>query len=916
MARRLFICLVIHLLGLGSHAIVLAQQSPTQVIFINGIQNTLEDAIDSMTAAQDALNETTTRNSNNKRRFNVGLIWNPIGFHGEEHFFDGREDNIELVLLKISEECFRNDFRAIVVPHNQPRPIDIGAAQRVKAYLDNMLPGEHVRDDNCGWNNLRVAAHSLAGTKSAALALAQQVRDQGRSIVVAHSQGNLLAHLSYAALAVEHGNDVNQMMRIVNVANTSELSAHRLNMTHASDAALSLLTGLPRIWIPDIQRSTPECAVPVPCPFRIAAPTLNTPTDSGFRDAIGRHSFVDTYLSTYRVPVLDTQGVAFTAGADRFVDRFVDFVYAAAESLDAANPPAAPSIEVDAASCTSPVVGEPMACTLFGSNLPETALFSATNCNPDPMTAMSGGTSRRRQFSCSPVTAGQSVTVSYSVPGFSGTLPGIPTRPAASPPVPDPPPPSPSPSPDLRVQGISFFPSAVTVDRSIIVSFEVVNTGNATANASTAVVRINQSDTSAAGTNLATVGVSSLAVGASQGRSVTVNSPSSPGTYRVWVIADNTNTAGQDAAAQANDRVVATGVLTVASASDIGPDMVSESLSFNPTATIPGGQIMVSFTVANRGNAQSSASSASVRISQSDTSPGDVNSGIAYFGVTGVNGTRSHSMYVPTPTTPGEYRVWLVLNDPGQTSSAMANDRALATGVLTVASADPVPGASAEGAYTGTTNAGQFTHFRMIVLENDEFWTLYGGRNVFGELSVGGFFQGQGMSNDGNFVVSTITDYGLGFPIAGSANATYNSIARTIAGQVRSFGVTGDFAGGPVAETEYDYNRTPSMFEVQGAWSLRAGNRETIALNVSDSGTFTAQWSQGCSSPGTIAPRPSGKNVFDLNFRLEGSTCLAPGLSVTGIGIIVTLPSGRKQLVIAGHDPSRVGGGMFAVGER
>jgi hypothetical protein len=44
---------------------------------------------------------------------------------------------------------------------------------------------------------------------------------------------------------------------------------------------------------------------------------------------------------------------------------------------------------------------------------------------------------------------------------------------------------------------------------------------------------------------------------------VTVTAPSTAGIYYVWVIADNTSTAGQSSSAQGNDEAVASGTLTV-----------------------------------------------------------------------------------------------------------------------------------------------------------------------------------------------------------------------------------------------------------------------------------------------------------------------------------------------------------------
>ncbi len=109
--------------------------------------------------------------------------------------------------------------------------------------------------------------------------------------------------------------------------------------------------------------------------------------------------------------------VDFDSGADGWV----------AESfLARPGPPSEPpSPTVSTASCTAPIVGQAMTCSVIGTNLPSTVSVTASNCGPSPMTAVAGGSGDRRQFSCTPVTAGELVQVSYLVPGFIGPLPPI-----------------------------------------------------------------------------------------------------------------------------------------------------------------------------------------------------------------------------------------------------------------------------------------------------------------------------------------------------------------------------------------------------------------------------------------------------------------------------------------------------------
>ncbi len=337
-----------------AHCAALGQETPRHVVFVNGVWNTFEQAVGSANEIRDSLSTTATRAANNRRSFSVSLVYNPAGW-GTSYFFQNLKgvnvwDILEVFLLKTAEECFRDDFRRISVPHDQTGAVDIdgGAAARVAAYLDDVLPPASDTQP-CGdtvlGNSGFVKEQDLEGTRRAALGIVAQVRSTGAAIVIAHSQGNLLANLAYGSLAREFGNEVNRKVRIVNVANPSELSSHGLNFTHADDNVISTLPALPGaveatplVGGPALagHRSTPVCNITSLCPFVIAAAPLSGASDGG-------HGLVDTYLSSSTVGIANAQGVTFTSGATRFVDRFVDFVYAAAVSLDAAGAISQPS---------------------------------------------------------------------------------------------------------------------------------------------------------------------------------------------------------------------------------------------------------------------------------------------------------------------------------------------------------------------------------------------------------------------------------------------------------------------------------------------------------------------------------------------------------------------------------------------
>lgn len=85
------------------------------------------------------------------------------------------------------------------------------------------------------------------------------------------------------------------------------------------------------------------------------------------------------------------------------------------------------AIIVSGASCTAPVAGSAMTCTVTGANLPAGILFTATNCSPTTMPELAGGTTASRRFSCIPIQAGVAVGVTLTaVPGYRLALPVVP----------------------------------------------------------------------------------------------------------------------------------------------------------------------------------------------------------------------------------------------------------------------------------------------------------------------------------------------------------------------------------------------------------------------------------------------------------------------------------------------------------
>ena len=223
----------------------------------------------------------------------------------------------------------------------------------------------------------------------------------------------------------------------------------------------------------------------------------------------------------------------------------------------------------------------------------------------------------------------------------------------------------------------------------------------------------------------------------------------------------------------------------------------------------------------------------------------------------------------------------------------------------------PVSTATAEGVYVGDLTGSRSNEFQLLVLENGQFWTIYG-TSTPTTVSVAGFIQGSGTSNfsNGKFTSSNAKDFGINPALASTVSATYDATAKTIAGTVTATTGTVSFSGGPISGSLYNYNTAASLATIAGAWSTTTLTGEAVALNISSSGAFTATSGLGCNFSGTVTPRSSGKNVFDVALTFGAAPCVLPNQFGSGIALSYPLGNGKTQLVVAATDGPRNNGAV------
>ena len=226
----------------------------------------------------------------------------------------------------------------------------------------------------------------------------------------------------------------------------------------------------------------------------------------------------------------------------------------------------------------------------------------------------------------------------------------------------------------------------------------------------------------------------------------------------------------------------------------------------------------------------------------------------------------------------------------------------------------PIPTISAaEGVFVGTIAGSTNNAFNLLVLENGDFWTLYG-RQSPTAFEVAGIVQGTGTSNNGSFTSSNAKDFGFLPAINTTVSATYNPTAQTITGTLSSNAGNVTFNGGPLTNSTYNYAAPATLSSITGAWTTTSTSGEEVFINVATTGAFNAIGASGCGFSGTVTPRASGKNVFNTSMTFGPAPCGLPGQTASGIAIVYPLTTGKTQVIFAQVDATRsFGSAAFGV---
>lgn len=223
-------------------------------------------------------------------------------------------------------------------------------------------------------------------------------------------------------------------------------------------------------------------------------------------------------------------------------------------------------------------------------------------------------------------------------------------------------------------------------------------------------------------------------------------------------------------------------------------------------------------------------------------------------------------------------------------------------------------GPSAEGYYAGSLSVtgaallDNSTAFQMLVLENGQFWNIYGTPRS-GALDVEGFVHGTGLSNGVLFVAGNSRYFSRAAATTAALSANYNPAAKSISGTINDSSRTVSFTSAALVAPAYDYAAAAALVDVQGTWFVEGVFDDQYNLVVLPDGTFTgtpAALPATCPFTGSFALHASGKNVFMVKVENGVTGCAADvqGLKTEGIAFVSPV-TGGSQLTLATVDGSR-----------
>jgi hypothetical protein len=220
--------------------------------------------------------------------------------------------------------------------------------------------------------------------------------------------------------------------------------------------------------------------------------------------------------------------------------------------------------------------------------------------------------------------------------------------------------------------------------------------------------------------------------------------------------------------------------------------------------------------------------------------------------------------------------------------------------------------ATAEGLYRSRLLGSGNTDIDFLVVDGDEMYGVYG-TAIASMFNTTSFVQGTGTSDGTTFTSTNLKDFGGNPAQAASFTGTYTpgvSINGTVTTGVGPITVNAT----AVSSASFNYNTAAKLSDVAGTWRLTRKNKTNADVVISATGTISGTSADGCTFSGTLAPRSSGKNVFNASITYgASSSCEQPGTTMSGVAYSLLYNTGAtRQLIIAATNTARTQGVSYS----
>lgn len=213
-----------------------------------------------------------------------------------------------------------------------------------------------------------------------------------------------------------------------------------------------------------------------------------------------------------------------------------------------------------------------------------------------------------------------------------------------------------------------------------------------------------------------------------------------------------------------------------------------------------------------------------------------------------------------------------------------------------------VTNADAQGYWTGVSNGGYTVN--VAVLENGESWGIYSlGSTIYGALYGTSSVSG-----------STFTVTGTEFDFLANRAVPGSLTGPVVAKSTLSLS---NANGSVPLKYVASYDTPATAAAIAGTWSFtgRSGSYTLIpaTITISNAGTFTLAQT-GCTSSGTVVPRPGGKNIYNITLTASGTACATGQSSLSGVLNVDTTVTPNRFLSIV-LTPSK-NDGLIVIGTK